>query len=92
MFIMLFTVGLNHMIQKEKIENVKVVALHPGLVNTEIDKERKRDSRFYKIIRSCTRCCRKTPSEGAKNTNNLAKAPFDSLVSGAFYDSKSTPQ
>lgn len=88
-----FTRHLDSLLKKESVSNVKVVSLHPGVVNTELGRYMGMNpvvSFGFKLIGPLFL---KTPIQGAQTSLHCALLDFDKLESGKYYsDSKVTEE
>ena len=81
-FNVLFTVGLDNLLRRNKITNVKVAAVHPGAVDTDLYG----DSFFSKCFKTLCCCFVRKKEAGAKSVTLIASAPFNQILSGEYYD------
>lgn len=78
----LFTKELQKRLEES---NVKVVSLHPGVVNTNMQKNPP-DIWYYKLVASIVRLFAIAPEEGAKTSLYCALEEHSNLKGGAYYD------
>ena len=53
----IFTVGLEKLLQKSKLQNIKVASLHPGVVDSGFYNNRGDQSFLMKFFKNCCCCC-----------------------------------
>lgn len=74
----LFTRGLNDLIIRHKIKNMKTAALHPGVVDSGFYQS----SNLLKCFSCCCGCFMINNEEGARTSLHLSRIPFADLRSG----------
>ena len=77
-FNVLFTVGLNNMLQAKNLKHIKTASLHPGIVETSFGG----DSCLIKFFRCCFCCCVVDSADGAKTSLHLSRIHFEEIRSG----------
>ncbi|KAL4503219.1 hypothetical protein ABPG72_000825 [Tetrahymena utriculariae] len=88
-FLTLYTLYLNEQYQDSL--NLKAVAIHPGVVDTEITRNLSSSIKIINIIlnsflRYMYTFFIKTPIEGAQSTLHTALANFNNLAGGKYYE------
>lgn len=73
---------LNAYYGNEEKLRIKVVALHPGVINTNIGN----DVLLARIIKFVARLWMKSHEEGAQSSIALSQADFKDLVNGGYYN------
>ena len=77
-----FTLGLNDLLQEKNIKHIKTMSLHPGIVETGFGSGNCLTHCFR-----CLLCCiKKDEVSGADTTVHLCRASFSELLSGEYYD------
>lgn len=69
---------------KDSQTKVKVVALHPGVVNTNIGN----DVLLARVIKFVSKLWMKTNEDGAKSSIALTLLDFHKLTNGGYYNEK----
>lgn len=82
LFNVLFTVGLNDLLQKKGIKNVKTASVHPGAVDTGFANMTLQENGCLRCLKSCFLCCFKSQEEGATTSIYLCRVPFSEIASG----------
>lgn len=79
--------------KKDGASNVKVVSLHPGVVNTELGRYMGMNPVVSNVFKLVAPLFLKTPIQGAQTSLHCALLDFDKLESGKYYsDSKVTEE
>jgi len=85
-----FTRFFAYSIKSSKIDNVKVVSVHPGVVRTELARTMLKDRWILEFFMTYVMApifylVTKTPWYGAQTSLHCCLSPFDKLQNGAYY-------